>query len=70
MAGGTVHVVRRSIRLGVIVALTLALLFLGAARKAGAPAVAQYGGTAWVFILSTLIALPLLTPLIRKQAGR
>lgn len=70
MTAGGVNIVRRSISAGLIVSLALALLFLGAARSVGAPPVAQYGGALWVFLLSLLVALPLLTPLIRRRASR
>jgi len=68
MTGG-IDVVQHSIRIGVLVSLALGLLFLGAARAAGAPPVAQYGGAMWVSLLSILIALPLLTPMVRRRTG-
>lgn len=70
MTVGAADVVGRSIRVGMLVALALGVLFFVGARAAGAPEVAQYGGAAWVFILSLLITLPLLTPMIRKRAGK
>ncbi|MGH2373222.1 MAG: hypothetical protein ACRDIC_07035 [bacterium] len=69
MAVAAIDAVGRSIRVGVLIALALGLLFLGAARAAGSAPVAQYGGALWVFMLSLLITLPLLTPVMRKRSG-
>ncbi|MGH2452435.1 MAG: hypothetical protein ACRDF5_01550 [bacterium] len=62
--------VRFGIRLGTLISLALAVVFFVTARVSGAPGAAQYGGAVWVFILSLLVSLPLLTPLMRKKSGQ
>ncbi|MGH2349428.1 MAG: hypothetical protein ACRDFT_08195 [bacterium] len=66
---GPGHAVRYSTRIGAVIALAVAGLFFAAARATGAPPVAQYGGAVWVFALSVLVVLPLLTPVIRNRAA-
>ena len=47
-----------------LVSLLAAAAFFGAARwVGGAPALAIWGGAVWVFVLSTIITLPLLAAL-------
>ena len=53
---------------GLIVALGAALLFHGlAAFLGGYPAVARYGGAAWVFLLTWIITMPVLAPLLKNR---
>lgn len=61
--------VRSSARLCTLVSLAIAAAFIAAARATGSPPVAQYGGALWVFVLSLLITLPLVTPVLRRRAG-
>lgn len=62
--------VRNSTRISVAVSLGVAGAFFAVARATGSPPVAQAGGALWVFLLSLLVALPLITPAIRKRAAR
>lgn len=59
--------VRTSTRICLLIALAAAGSFYLAARAVERPPVAQYGGALWVFLLTLLITLPLLTPLIRRR---
>ena len=53
---------------GLIVALGAALLFHGvAAFLGGYPAVARYGGSAWVFLLTWIITMPVLAPRLKNR---
>lgn len=61
--------VRTSARTSLLLALAAGGAFTLAARSAGAPAVAQAGGALWIFLLTLLISLPLLTPIVRRGAG-
>lgn len=61
--------VRLSARVCALTSLTIAAIFFAAARTAGSPPVAQYGGALWMFLLSLLITLPLVTPMLRRRAG-
>lgn len=50
--------------------LAAALAFLWAARWVGeAPPLAVWGGTVWVFILSMIVSMPLLTSLAKRGRG-
>jgi hypothetical protein len=47
-----------------------ALLFLGLARWTGeAPPVAVWGGAVWVFVLSMIISMPLVTGWVRRRSA-
>ena len=48
-----------------------ALAFFALARWTGeAPPLAVWGGTAWVFIVSMIISMPLTTAWARRRGGR
>ena len=50
--------------------VAFALAFLGLARWIGdAPPLAVWGGTAWVFILSMIISMPLVTGWIKRRSS-
>ncbi len=52
---------------GLLVALGAAVLFHGLAALTGAyPAVARFGGAAWVFLLTWIITMPLLAPRLKR----
>jgi len=52
---------------GLLVALGAAVLFHGLAALTGAyPAVARFGGSAWVFLLTWIITMPLLAPRLKR----
>jgi len=52
-------------------ALLLALSFFFLSRfVVGDNAVAQYGGAAWVLLLSLIVALPLITAVVKKRMRR
>lgn len=61
--------VRSSARLCTLISLAIAAAFFVAAGATGSPPVARYGGALWVFLLSLLITLPLVTPVLRRRAG-
>ena len=50
--------------------IVAALLFLALARWIGeAPPLATWGGTVWVFILSMIISMPLVTGWIKRRSS-
>jgi hypothetical protein len=50
--------------------LAIALGFVGAATiKGGYTDVARLGGAVWVFLLSMIVTMPLLTSWVRKRVG-
>lgn len=52
------------------ISLSLALLFFSvAASLGGYTAVARYGGAAWVFLLSMIVTMPLITSFFKKRFG-
>jgi hypothetical protein len=64
-------------RIGLISALTYlpislaaAGIFLAITLKGDYSWVARIGGTAWVFILSMIITMPLITSLVKKRSSR
>lgn len=55
---------------GAAIALVAAGAFFGLARWAGeAPPAALWGGAAWVFLLSLIVSLPLLTGRATRRSG-
>jgi hypothetical protein len=50
------------------VSLAIALIFLVAATLGGYDAVARFGGAAWVFMLSMIVTMPVITS--RFKRGR
>lgn len=44
-------------------------LFLAATLSGNYTAVERIGGTTWVFILSMIILMPIVTPLVKKKLG-
>lgn len=50
--------------------LTALLFFLAATWKGGYSEVARWGGAAWVFLLSMIVTMPLITAWYRKRARR
>lgn len=52
------------------VSLTTSLAFLTAATLAGRYSdVARFGGAVWVFLLSTIVGMPLITSWFKKREG-
>ncbi len=52
------------------ISLLAALLFVVATTLAGGyPAVARYGGAAWVFVLTMIVLMPFVIPRVRKWRG-
>ena len=62
------EVARKSAWIYLPVALGAALLFYFAARLGGYPPVARYGGAVWVALLSLIVAMPVVTTWVKKQA--
>lgn len=53
------------------ISLLIALVFLGAATVVGGyNAVARFGGAAWVFMLSMIVTMPLVTARFRAAGER
>ncbi len=50
------------------VSLTIALLFLVAASLTGYNAVARFGGAIWVFMLSMIVTMPVITSRFKATA--
>lgn len=72
MGAGTVNIpARRANGLWpAVIALAAAGAFFGLARWAGeAPLAASWGGAAWVFLLSLIVSLPLLTGRATRRAN-
>lgn len=68
MMGRSSSVTRAGL-LGVLAALVAALVFSGITIALdGYPAVARYGGAAWVFLLTWIITMPVLAPFLKRRA--
>lgn len=66
----TRKIARRSAWTYIALSLGAAFLFLLAATlKGGYPDVARFGGAAWVFLLSMIITMPLVTSWYKKRAS-
>jgi len=52
-----------------ISALAAATFYGVAQLKGGYPAVAVYGGALWVFLLSMIVTMPLVTAWAKRRAG-
>jgi hypothetical protein len=55
------NVAKRSAITYTALSLSIALVFLVAATLTGHDAVARFGGAAWVFMLSMIVTMPLVT---------
>ena len=52
------------------ISLVAAILFVVATTLAGGyPAVARYGGAAWIFLLTMIVLMPFVIPRVRKWRG-
>jgi len=51
------------------ISLLAAIIFLVATLPAGHTLVERIGGILWVFILSMIITMPLVTPIVKKRLG-
>lgn len=50
------------------ISLTAALLFfIAATLKGGTPDVARFGGAAWVFLLTMIVTMPLVTSWFKRR---
>ncbi len=62
---------RKALRLSALVYTTisavLALAFLMAATALGYPITARVGGTVWVFLLSMIVSMPLVTSYFKRR---
>lgn len=59
--------VRNAGLLSIVIALGAAGVFLAAAAAGAYPAIARYGGAAWVFILAWIILMPVLAPWLKAR---
>lgn len=57
---------RRSAITYTVVSLAIALIFLVAATLGGYDAVARFGGAIWVFMLSMIVTMPLITSRLKR----
>ena len=68
MQGGQGRVGRLSALVYILISLSAALAFFAGASAAGKyTTVAIYGGTAWVFLLSMIVTMPLVIPWMKKR---
>lgn len=51
------------------ISFVAAVLFLLATTSGQYTAIERIGGTAWVFMLSMIILMPVVTPLVKKRLG-
>ena len=53
------------------ISLAMALAFIGVAKGLGGyPQVAVYGGAGWVFLLSMIVTMPLVTARIKNRYSK
>ncbi len=65
------EIARRSARAYLPISVGAAGLFLLAANTAGGyPLVARIGGTVWVWLLSTIVTMPLVTARVKRNLPR
>ncbi|HEU5099719.1 MAG TPA: hypothetical protein VFU22_11900 [Roseiflexaceae bacterium] len=60
-------VARRSALIYLPLSLGVALLFLLAATLGGYPVVARIGGTVWVWVLSLIVTMPIVTTQVKQR---
>ncbi len=60
-------VARRSALTYSALSLAIALIFMVAATLSGSDAVARFGGAVWVFLLSMIVTMPLVTSHFKRQ---
>jgi hypothetical protein len=64
------EIARRSARLYLPISLAAAGVFLLASSLAGGyPLVARIGGTVWVWILTTIVSMPVITARVKRNLG-
>lgn len=51
------------------IALAASGIFLGITLSGNYPWVARLGGAAWVFMLSTIVLMPLVIPWVKRRRG-
>jgi len=71
MESGEREATRRSALTYTALSLAAAALFFAVATlRGGYPEVARWGGAAWVFLLSMIVSMPLVTAWYQKRARR
>lgn len=60
-------IARRSAQVYLPLSFAVALLFLLAATLGGYPVVARIGGTVWVWILSLIVTMPIVTTQVKRR---
>lgn len=62
---------QKALRLSALVyttiSLVLALAFLGTATTLNYPVTARFGGAVWVFLLSMIVSMPLVTSYFKRR---
>jgi hypothetical protein len=61
------EVARKSVLIYLPIALGAALLFWLAASLGDYPLVARIGGTVWVWLLSMIVTMPIVTARVKRQ---
>ena len=49
------------------ISLCFSLIFFAVTSVKNYPAVARYGGSIWVFILTIIICMPIVIPMVKKK---
>jgi hypothetical protein len=61
-------IARRSALVYLPLSISMALLFLLAATLGGYPLVARLGGAVWVWVLSLIVTMPIVTTHLKQRA--
>jgi F0F1-type ATP synthase assembly protein I len=62
------NIARRSALVYTAISLAVALIFLVAATLTGYDAVARFGGALWVFMLSMIVTMPVVTSRLKRAS--
>jgi hypothetical protein len=68
MAQAERNIARRSALVYTAISLAVALIFLVAATLTGYDAVARFGGALWVFMLSMIVTMPVVTSRLKRAS--
>jgi hypothetical protein len=68
MAQAERNIARRSALVYTAISLAVALIFLAAATLTGYDAVARFGGALWVFMLSMIVTMPVVTSRLKRAS--
>jgi hypothetical protein len=68
MAQAERNIARRSALVYTAISLAVALIFLAVATLTGYDAVARFGGALWVFMLSMIVTMPVVTSRLKRAS--